>query len=263
MSAIKLTFDGSLNTAKQDAYFNYYLTNKQNGIIKGLGGEVTASASNGIITFTDGFVSVYGRRVYLEKGTSIKVSLDSTKYGYVILSINTSVNTVVVTTKEGTATAYPSLTKTDLLANDGIYELVICGYYKTSSSLTLNTSGVEYVKTLEERLTALADDTKKKIDAIQNGIQYNYFIPNSHSGDRYTFDISGLSSRSNGLVHFYICNNFISFSIAQLSLQSGGTITYDYLGSTYKLSISYTNSGNLTITVGDTTHTIKGIYVHY
>lgn len=37
MGLKKLTFDEALNTAKDDAFFNWYLTNKTNGIFTDLG----------------------------------------------------------------------------------------------------------------------------------------------------------------------------------------------------------------------------------
>ena len=96
MGLKKLTFDEALNTAKDDAFFNWYLTNKTNGIFTDLGDKCDATSSNGKITssngkitFKDGFVSIYGRRIYIENGTNISVSLDSTKKGYVILKVDT------------------------------------------------------------------------------------------------------------------------------------------------------------------------------
>ena len=99
MAVVKLTFDGSLNTAKQDAAFNHYLASGQIGIVKGLGGEVVASSSNSKITFSDGYVMAYGRKVYIEEGTSINITLDSSACGYVVISIDTSQNTVTLHTK--------------------------------------------------------------------------------------------------------------------------------------------------------------------
>src|SRR5574344_942201 len=99
MALVKLTFDGAINTAKNDAIFNYYLVNKQNGIFYDLGGRLTASISNGKITFVDGFVSIYGRKVYVEENTSIIVTLDSTAYGIVVIKADTSTNAVTLELK--------------------------------------------------------------------------------------------------------------------------------------------------------------------
>ena len=87
MGLKKLTFDEALNTAKDDAYFNWYLTNKINGFFYDLWNKCEATSINGTITFKDGFVSIYGRRIYIDNGTSISISLNKTCKGYVILSI--------------------------------------------------------------------------------------------------------------------------------------------------------------------------------
>ena len=46
MGLKKLTFDDALNTAKDDAFFNWYLTGKTNGIFNDLGGKCKATSAN-------------------------------------------------------------------------------------------------------------------------------------------------------------------------------------------------------------------------
>ena len=89
MGLVKLTFDGANNTAKMDAYISAFLTSYENGVVNGLGDSCKFTIANGNITFSSGVVSIYGRRVYVEAGTVVSVGLDSNKYGYVILNINT------------------------------------------------------------------------------------------------------------------------------------------------------------------------------
>lgn len=263
MAIIKLTFDGSLNTAKQDAYFNYYLTNKQNGIVKGLGNEVEPTASNGTITFKDGFVSVYGRRVYIENGTSIKISLDSTKCGYVVLKINTAKNEATIETKEGTSLIYPSLSQEDLLANDGIYELALCSYYKTSSSLSISTSENCYVRTFGEILNTVQASLNEKINGIQNGIVGVTLDRASVSGVKQTFNISNYVGKSDVLIRFSLCGNVISTSLKHITGTSYGLfIPYYYLGTWYNLELTY-SGGILNFYVGNASHSIKKIYINY
>lgn len=262
MAVTKLTFDGSLNTAKQDAYFNYYITNKQNGIVKGLGNECSCTASNGTITFKDGFISVYGRRVFIENGTSTKISLDSTKYGYVVLSIDTSKNEVTIVVKEGTSSAYPSLTKTNLLDEDGVYEQPICSYYKTSSSLSIGTVGVTYVRTLEELLSNLNNELTTKINSIQNGMKGASIPRASISGSKQTFDLSQYKSKDDLLIHFTVCGNVISTSLKQINTAYGLFLPYYYLGTWYSLEVTYSGT-TLTMYPGASTHNIKVIYVNY
>ena len=264
MAAIKLTFDGSLNTAKQDAFFNYYLTNKQNGIVKGLGSEIKASSANGTITLSDGFVSIYGRRVFIENGSSIKISLDSTKYGYVILSVNTASNEVSIEAKEGTSSAYPSLTQTDLLNEDGIFELALCSYYKTTSSLTIGTAGVTYVRTIGELLDTLDTSLTTKINAIQNGMQGICIARRSQSGVKQTYDLSKYSSKSDVIIHFNICGFLISTSRNLIASSSYGvTAYYYYLGSWYTVIMTITSSNILSLNVGASTHDVKNIFINY
>ena len=263
MAIIKLTFDGSLNTAKQDAYFNYYLTNQQNGIVKGLGNEVAATASNGTITFKDGFVSIYGRRVYVENGTSIKISLDSTKYGYVILKVNTAKNEATIETKEGTSIVYPALSQSNLLDDDGIYEQALCSYYKTSSSLAINTIGVTYVRTIGELLTELQSTLDDKISKIQNGMVGVTIERTSKSGVKQTFNISSYSSKKDILIRFSLCGNVIATSLRQITNTSYGLfIPYYYLGTWYNLEVNYAN-GTLTLYTEADTHNIKYIFINY
>lgn len=263
MAIIKLTFDGSLNTAKQDAYFNYYLTNKQNGIVKGLGNEVAATASNGTITFKDGFVSIYGRRVYVENGTSIKISLDSTKYGYVILKVNTAKNEASIETKEGTSLIYPSLTQQNLLDDDGIYEQALCSYYKTSSSLTIHTNDVTYVRTFGEIMNEVQTNLNAKIAKIQNGIVGVTIARGSKDGVKQTFNISSYVNKSDVLIRFSLCGNVISTSLKQITSTSYGLfIPYYSLGTWYNLEVNYAN-GTLTLYTGADTHNIKNIFINY
>ena len=147
MGLKKLTFDEALNTAKDDAYFNWYLTNKINGIFYDLGNKCEATSINGTITFKDGFVSIYGRRIYIDNGTSISVSLNKTCKGYVILKVDTVNNEVSLTSKEGTSSNYPSLSQTNLLSEDGVFEFPMVGYSKTTTSLTLDKSVITYIRT--------------------------------------------------------------------------------------------------------------------
>ncbi len=263
MAIIKLTFDGSLNTAKQDAYFNYYLTNQQNGIVKGLGNEAVATASNGTITFKDGFVSIYGRRLYVENGTSIKISLDSTKYGYVILKVNTAKNEATIETKEGTSLIYPTLTQQNLLDDDGIYEQPICSYYKTSSSLTIHANDVTYVRTFGELLSQLQTTLNEKINKIQNGMIGVGINRMSQIGVKQTFNLSSYTSKNDILIRFSVCGNVISTSLKQITGSSYGLfIPYYSLGTWYNLEVTYAN-GTLTLYTGADTHNIKKIYINY
>ena len=70
MGLVKITFDGSSVTSKRDADINHHLGGLvRAGIIEGLGNECQVSVSNNYITFRDGYVQIYGRRIYVEDGS--------------------------------------------------------------------------------------------------------------------------------------------------------------------------------------------------
>ena len=136
MGIQKITFDGSNVTSRVDADLYHYLFSKDVGILKGLRQECLFTLANNTITFLDGYVSIYGRIVYIENQTTVSITPDSSKYGYVVLAVDTTANTVQINTKEAVET-YPTLTRTDLQTLDGVYELALCAYQKTTTSVTL------------------------------------------------------------------------------------------------------------------------------
>jgi hypothetical protein len=138
MAVVKITFDGSSVGAKTDAEIYYFLLSNEVGIFKGFKGGINYSFSNGKITFSDGYASIYGRLIYIENNTQVSVALDSSKKGYVVLGINTNTNDASLYIKE--KTSYPTLTTTNLLNSKGLYELVLCAYSKTRSLLTFDSS---------------------------------------------------------------------------------------------------------------------------
>lgn len=273
MAVTKLTFDEALNTAKNDAYFNWYLTNKTNGIFKDLGNACEASASNGSITFKDGFVSVYGRRVYIENGTSITITLNETKKGYVVLKVDTINNKAEILLHEGTSSNYPTLTQEDLLEQDGVFELPLVGYSKTTTTLTLDKSCISYISTNKEELTntseKLSDALKQEVNTLnstikskQHGLQYVVYYQYSRSNNTIKFDITSVMSKDSVILSFAFCNNIISISLDLLKGTTAISFGYRYLGTDYQGSIE--RSGNfLFITVEESTHNIKKLYAHF
>ena len=257
MAVTKLTFDEALNTAKNDAYFNWYLTNKTNGIFKDLGNACEASASNGSITFKDGFVSVYGRRVYI----------------YVVLKVDTINNKAEILLHEGTSSNYPTLTQEDLLEQDGVFELPLVGYSKTTTTLTLDKSCISYISTNKEELTntseKLSDALKQEVNTLnstikskQHGLQYVVFYQYSRSNNTIKFDITSVMSKDSVILSFAFCNNIISISLDLLKGTTAISFGYRYLGTDYQGSIE--RSGNfLFITVEESTHNIKKLYAHF
>lgn len=262
MAVVKLTFDGSLNTAKQDADFNHYIVSGQIGIVKGLGGEVAATSSNGKITFSSGYVLAYGRKVYIEEGTSIDISMDSDANGYIVVCIDTSQNTVTIHTKEKVS-GYPTLTQDNLLEGDGKYEVPICSYVKTTSSLSIGTKDVQYVKTSEILVDEAKSELTTKINSIQNGMKYSYMLASTYSNNIYKFTLSDeIKSKDCVLIHFYLANNIFTVALNMLKGITGLSQNFRYLESDYSLSYEYSN-GILYIDISNTSLTLKGIYLIY
>jgi len=262
MGVTKLTFDGALNSAKNDALFQYFVLNKQNGVFKALGGEVAPRVSNSQIIFSDGFVSAYGRRVYVQNNTSVTVTLDSTKYGLIVLRINTSANTAVITNLEGSSSSYPTPTQDDLASDDGIYDVVLCEYYKTASSLTIGTTKVSYIKLNGTLINETKTELETEINAIQNGMKSKWFTPSTTSGSRFTFNLTSSYGSKSGIISFELCNNCFTVSTDLIKQTSGKTFIYSYLNNTYQVNVHA--SGNYVyITTGASSHKVKGIYLHY
>lgn len=257
MGLVKLTFDGANNTAKMDAYVNAYLTSYQNGIINGLGNSLTYSIANGKITFSSGVVSIYGRRVYVEDGTSIDITLDSIKKGYVLMNINTETNEVSMSISEVTSGSIP-ITQTNLLQEDGLYQFVMCAYNKSTSSLSADTDFQrDYVKTTKQELTALQT-------TIENNFKYRYIRRFSSVGGVQKFDITSIDI-SNSLIIIPI-NYLVTLSLPATMLNSLGSvksIQYTYNGSTYSLICEKGSDGYLYFTPGSLAHNIQCIYIFY
>ena len=273
MGAIKLTFDGANNTAKMDALLGAYLTNYQNGIIKGLGNELAYSFSNGKVTFRDGYICVYGRRVYIEDGTTVNINLDSDKYGFVVLNINTATNEVNISTVEK-AGSNPNVTQTNLIKGDGLYQFVMCAYIKSASSIRENSSYSRsyvytYTKALDDKeriFTQAMDDMYSLIDDNYTDLSSEHGMLSCYcytsSGTKYEFS-TGNVDLSKALVVVPIAGkttvcipgNFMS------TKGSVNSIQYNIDGGTY--SLLFEKSSKLILTVGSSQHKLKYIYIYY
>ncbi len=161
MALIKITFDGSSVSSRQDAEVNHHLGGLvPAGIIEGLGGEVAYSVSNNYINFKSGYVQIYGRRIYVEDGSSVYISLDADKYGYVIIEVNLAANTVNLTKVEGDT--YPTLKQNNLLETSGIYQFPLAKYHKTTSSITL----VDFERSIIKSGAKLGNEALTKANGI-------------------------------------------------------------------------------------------------
>ncbi|MBU1019985.1 MAG: hypothetical protein KJ847_02120, partial [Firmicutes bacterium] len=73
MGLQKITFDGANVTSKMDADLYHFLFSKDVGIFKDIKQECSFTLANNTITFLDGYVSIYGRIIYVENQTSVAV----------------------------------------------------------------------------------------------------------------------------------------------------------------------------------------------
>lgn len=190
MALIKITFDNGSVTSKQDADCNHFLANKQSGVIDGILGKCQPSISNSYIQFQSGYVQVYGRRVFVESGTKIAISLDGNAYGYVFIKYDLGNNKVTLEKKEASG-SYPSLTQQDLMNGGLIYEFPLTRYQKTTSSITLDSSWsvplIELPLPIAKQALLVANGIKLKCKT-----KYAYFVdPGTYDIHKtVTFDLS-------------------------------------------------------------------------
>ena len=256
MGVQKIIFDGANVTSKIDADLHHFLFSKDVGILKGLKQECSFTLANNTITFLDGYVSVYGRVVYIENLTAIAVIPDSVKFGYVVLNVDTSANTVQIYTKEEAGT-YPTLIQTDLQSIDGVYELALCAYSKTTTSVTLNAdfqrqlieSDKARVEALEAELKSRYLPVRLTLTKVSNGV-YRF------SG----YDSVKLSESILYITIEYSMVLTIPGQLLFLVVGSNTSISYRRAGSDYTLGISY-SSEIVTLSCGNTDHRVTSAFI--
>lgn len=255
MGLQKITFEGGNVTSKIDSDLYHFLFSSDVGILKGLKSECGYTLANNTITFSDGYVSVYGRIIYVENQTTIGVTPDSSKYGYVVLGVNTSDNTVSLYLKEQTG-SYPSLTVTNLLTTDGLYELALCAYTKTTTSVTLTSYSRK-----------LISNDKTRVDALDDEI-FDHYLPVRKTltlvtAGTYRFSGTNSVELRESILYVTINNHtVVTFPGEQMFLFVGSntSISYRYASSDYSLSVVYEN-GIVTLTTGNTTHNITSVFM--
>jgi hypothetical protein len=255
MGLQKITFEGGNVTSKIDSDLYHFLFSSDVGILKGLKSECGYTLANNTITFSDGYVSVYGRIIYVENQTTIGVTPDSSKYGYVVLGVNTSDNTVSLYLKEQTG-SYPSLTVTNLLTTDGLYELALCAYTKTTTSVTLTSYSRK-----------LISNDKTRVDILDDEI-FDHYLPMRKSltlvtAGTYRFSGTNSVELSESILYVTINNHtVVTFPGEQIFLFVGfnTSISYRYASGDYSLNVVYEN-GVVTLTTGNTTHNITSVFM--
>jgi hypothetical protein len=255
MGLQKITFEGGNVTSKVDSDLYHFLFSSDVGILKGLKSEISYTLANNTITLSDGYVSVYGRIIYIENQTTIGVTPDSSKFGYVILGVNTTNNSVSLYLKEQTG-SYPSLIINNLLVTDGIYELVLCAYSKTTTSVTLTSYSRK-----------LISNDRARVNDLDNQV-FNHYLPVRKSltlVNAGTYRFSGTSSDELRQSILYVTINnhaVVTFPGEQMFLFVGSntSVSYRYASGDYSLSVVYEN-GIVTLTTGNTTHNITSIFM--
>ena len=239
MAIQKITFDAASVSSKMDADINHFLTSGVNGIFYGILGRCQASVSNNYISFQNGYVQVYGRRIYVESGTKISVSLDGSAYGYVIIKIDLGNNTITLEKKEASS-AYPTLTQNDLMNGGLIYQFPLCRYTKTSTSITLDTDydppSIKNDQTkINEKAVEVKNDASSKYGSIYDGWSTLSY------GHCYVFeDITSLNA-FNAIISVYVGGTNVLFCGASVG-GSGGVVYYRYNGQDCHLSCQLTSS---------------------
>jgi hypothetical protein len=236
---------------------HHFLFSDKIGVLYHLKNSVSFTLSNNKITFKDGYVSIYGRIIYIEEGTMISVTPDSIKNGYVVLSVNTADNSVSMYIKEQSG-SYPALTRTNLTISDGLYEYALCGYKKTTTSVTLDNN---FKREIIYSTSAVVDNSINEF--------YNDFLMRIHTPVEVSngiYKISGYDSIALGerLLVIVVNGDTVVTIPGQLLFQEVGSIcnvNYVYMGSDYILNLSYSNNVT-TFTLGSTTHVITAIFVY-
>lgn len=255
MGLQKITFEGGNVTAKIDSDLYHFLFSSDVGILKGLKSECSFTLANNTITFSDGYASIFGRLVYIENQTMIGVIPDSSKNGYVVLGVNSADDSVSIYLKEQ-AGGYPSLTTTNLLTTDGLYELVLCAYTKTTTSVTLTSYSRKMIS-----------NDKGRVDTLDDEI-FNHYIPIRKqltlvSAGTYRFSGTNSTELSQAILYVVINGTTVVTFPGELLfivVGSNTAVSYRYASSDYSLSVSYEN-GVVTLTTTNSTHKITSLFM--
>jgi len=256
MGVQKITFEGGNVTSKIDADLYHHLFSGDVGILQNLKGECQFTLANNTITFSDGYISIYGRVIYVENLTTIGITPDSIKSGYVVLGINTSTNDVTIYLKEQ-AGGYPSLTITNLLTTDGLYEFVLCAYTKTTTSVTLNNS---FERDYVSKDIVKVNDLRTEIN--------DKYLPSTRGVTKVSNGVYQMSGTNSGeliqsIIYVVISNNTIVVfpgDLLFIGTGSNKTISYRVGSYDYSLDLAYAD-GVLTLTCGSAIHEITTIHL--
>lgn len=254
MGLRKITFEGGHVTSKIDADLYHFLFSGVVGILEDLKSGCAFSLANNTITFSDGYISIYGRLIYLENQTNIKVSPDANKSGYVVLAVDTSDGGVSLYLKESTS-GYPSLTQTNLSETDGLFEMAMCAYQKTTTSVTLTDFNRLTIPRQNNIISNLDRELKSRYLIKRKSL--TFIKPGSYK----VVDTSSLEL-SDSILYVTINNSTVITFPGQamfLFVGSNTALSYRYGSGDYSLSVVYENQ-ELHLTCGSAIHKITSIF---
>ncbi len=239
MALINYTSPNVNNTAVSDA-IKHYGQIGASGIFKIEGATLTATSNGGTITFGKGYASIQGRFLEMEQGTTFAITMSGGAYGYVCLTFNWQTEEASIVNIEG-STSYPSLTQDNMIAsNDGTYQLPICKYTRTSTTITIEELEDTYyieayndkLKNLEARVDAMGFEEFEieNLSPDTISISYSYGVVSlTKIGNRVTGYLSvqtnGFTQTPSGTKIFKIPSKFIPKNKIIRGYASGSSVT--------------------------------------
>lgn len=259
MAVIKITFDGSSVSAKQDADLNYFLCGKISaGILDGMADNLTYSLANNYITFNSGYIQIYGRRIFIESGTRIYISPDSVAYGYVIIDVNLTTNNVVLSKVESSVN-YPTLIQEDLQRTGTRYQFPIAKYSKTATAIILQDFDRTIIPTA---LSEAASGYNNAITYFNRNVDVALFsYPTSKLGTVYRYDFNDINL-SSAVIYLEMTGTVLTIPGRFITGHSTFSLSYRVLGTDYALIGEYVGGGIVNLDTGSSDITIKKLYVY-
>ena len=259
MGIKKLTFNGENNTAEQASKIHLALQSSPCGILEGIGNECAYTFANNLVTFKDGYVSIYGRIIEIENNTTIQLDPDGNYYGYVILKIDIDNELVSLELKQ--ALSVPELTKANISLGTGVYELPLVKYQKTISNVYIlsNTENL-IVKSINTVKSELLEYLSDEIADSTNEVKTQFVPLKLQSGKDFFYEINLVNYPTT--IFGVIINKNVD-KIFYNGITSSGSSTgfnYRYIGVDYYAPVSNVN-GELKITLAADSHSISGLWI--
>lgn len=261
MGVVKITFDGSSVSAKQDADLNHFLCGAvPAGIMGELANGLTYTVSNNYITFKSGYVQIYGRRIFIEENTQVYIALDGVRYGYIIIDVDLATNSVIINKLETTSSSYPSLIQQNLLTNGTRFQFPIAKYSKTTSLITLQSFSRTVISTPLSVAQSGYNDARNYME--------NHFSmdvkthPDQSTGNTYKYNLSAY--QTNKILIVVCINSSVMLTIPGrfLTGHSSFGCYYRYLGHDLMLTGEWLSGTTFVVSPGESSQTVTAIYIY-